>query len=363
MKRIISVIASFALAASLSLALAQNQDFDKYWYLQVQGGAAHTVGEAAFGDLISPAAAISVGYRFSPVFGVRLNGNGWQGKGAVNDGVNHVYKYNFIEGAVDLTADLASIFAGYKFDRTLNPYLLVGVAGNYAFNNDEANDLSALFQASENYLWQDSKFLAAARAGVGLDIRLSDAVALNLESTTSFIDDHFNSKKGSKVDFQIRALAGLTFSFGKAKPAPAPVVVPPAPAPKPAPKPEPEPEPQPEPEEVVEVVPEFESLTRNVLFVINKYDISDSERVKIAEVVEALKANPDTKVRVSGYADKSTGTPKRNEFLSQKRAEAVAAAIEEAGISSDRIITEYFGDTVNPFDTPEANRVAVCLVK
>ena len=32
-------------------------------------------------------------------------------------------------------------------------------------------------------------------------------------------------------------------------------------------------------------------------------------------------------------------------------------------IDKDRIITEYFGDTVNPFETPELNRVAVCLVK
>ena len=109
--------------------------------------------------------------------------------------------------------------------------------------------------------------------------------------------------------------------------------------------------------------PAFESLQRNVLFIIDKWDIRESEQYKIDEVVEALKANPDTKVRVSGYADKDTGTAKRNMFLSQKRSEVVAQAIMDAGIEKDRIITEYFGDTVNPFDTPEENRVAVCLVK
>ena len=143
--------------------------------------------------------------------------------------------------------------------------------------------------------------------------------------------------------------------MGKAKPAPAPVVVPPAPAPQP--------EPEPVVEEPVVVEPAFESLTRNVLFIINKWDIRECEQIKIDEVVEALKANPDTKVRVSGYADKATGTAKRNLFLSQKRSEVVAAAIVAAGIDEDRIITEYFGDTVNPFETPEENRVAVCLVK
>ncbi len=50
-------------------------------------------------------------------------------------------------------------------------------------------------------------------------------------------------------------------------------------------------------------------------------------------------------------------------FLSQKRAEVVAQAIIDAGIDKERVTTEYFGDTVNPFETPEQNRVAVCVVK
>ncbi len=355
MKRILTILASVALVASLSVANAQKKEFDPYWFMQLQAGAAHTVGETSFGDLISPSAAVSLGYRFSPVFGARLNVNGWQGKGAI-PGPTTVYKYNYVEGGLDLMADVASIFAGYKSDRTLNPYIFGGLGLNYGFGNDEANDLKSRFPNNANYLWDGGKAMFAGRAGAGLNIRLTDALALNLEGNCSFIDDHFNSKEGSKADFQIKAVAGLTFSFGKAKPAPAPL---PAPAPAPVVR-EPEPEPEPEP---VEVVPAFESLTRNVLFVINTWDIRDSERVKIDEVVEALKANPDTKVRVSGYADKATGTAKRNKFLSQKRAEGVAEAIAEAGIAKDRIITEYFGDTVNPFETPEENRVAVCLVK
>lgn len=356
MKRILTIIASLALVASLSVANAQKKDFDPYWFMQIQGGAAHTVGETSFGDLISPSAAVSLGYQFSPVFGARLNVNGWQGKGALT-GPTTVYKYNYVEGGLDLMVDIASIFGGYKFDRTLNPYLFGGVGLNYGFGNDEANDLKSRFPDGAKYLWDGGKAMIAGRAGLGLNIRLTDALALNLEGNCSFIDDHFNSKEGSKADFQIKALAGLTFSFGKAKPAPAPL---PAPAPAPVVKPEPEPEPEPEP---VAVVPAFESLTRNVLFIINKWDIRDSEQLKIDEVVEALKANPDTKVRVSGYADKATGTAKRNKFLSQKRAEVVSEAIVNAGIDKDRIITEYFGDTVNPFETPEENRVAVCLVK
>ena len=131
----------------------------------------------------------------------------------------------------------------------------------------------------------------------------------------------------------------------------------------PAPAPEPAPAPVVKKEEPVIVEPAFESLQRNILFIINKWDIRPSEQLKIDEVVAALKENPGTKVRISGYADKATGTAKRNQFLSEKRSEIVAQAIIDAGIDKDRIITEYFGDTVNPFETPELNRVAVCLVK
>ena len=359
MKRIISILASVALVASLSVANAQKKDFDPYWFLQIQGGAAETIGETNWVDLLSPSGAISLGYQFSPVFAARLNANAWQGKGAINVGQAEVYKYNYVEGALDLMADLASLFGGYKFDRTINPYIFGGVGVNYAFNNDEANALKANFPTN-NYLWEGKSISPALRAGLGFNIRLSDAVALNLEGNSSFINDHFNSKVGSKADFQLKALAGLTFSFGKSKPAPAPVVVP---APAPAPAPEPAPAPVVKKEEPVIVEPAFESLQRNILFVINKWDIRPSEQLKIDEVVAALKENPDTKVRISGYADKATGTAKRNQFLSEKRSEIVAQAIVDAGIDKDRIITEYFGDTVNPFETPELNRVAVCLVK
>ncbi len=358
MKRIITILASLALVASLSVANAQKKDFDPYWFLQLQGGVAETVGETVWTDLLSPSGAISLGYQFSPVFATRLNVNAWQGKGAINDGKTEVYKYNYVEGAVDLMADLAALFGGYKSTRTINPYIFGGVGANYAFNNDEANALAKSFPTT-NYLWDPSSISPALRAGLGFNIRLSDAVALNLEGNSSFINDHFNSKKGSKADFQIKALAGLTFSFGKAKPAPAPVVVP---APAPAPVAEPAPAPVVKEEPVIEE-PAFESLQRNIFFVINKWDIRDSEQLKIDEVVAALKDNPGTKVRISGYADKATGTAKRNQFLSQKRSEIVAQAIVDAGIDKDRIITEYFGDTINPFDTPEQNRVAVCLVK
>ena len=55
--------------------------FQKHWFLDLQGGAQYTLGEAKFGDLLSPNVQLGLGYQFSPVFGMRLQANGWQSKG------------------------------------------------------------------------------------------------------------------------------------------------------------------------------------------------------------------------------------------------------------------------------------------
>lgn len=65
----------FALALFPAIASAQTREikeegktvFKPHAYLQLQGGAAHTLGEVSFTDLISPAAAINLGYKFTPV--------------------------------------------------------------------------------------------------------------------------------------------------------------------------------------------------------------------------------------------------------------------------------------------------------
>ena len=68
--------------------------FKPHWFMQVQAGAAHTVGEADFTDLISPAAAVNVGYKFAPAFGARLGVSGWQAKaGWVTPSQTYQYKY------------------------------------------------------------------------------------------------------------------------------------------------------------------------------------------------------------------------------------------------------------------------------
>jgi OmpA-OmpF porin, OOP family len=61
--------------------------------------------------------------------------------------------------------------------------------------------------------------------------------------------------------------------------------------------------------------------------------------MKLGALVAAL---PDAKVRVSGYAD-PRGSVAVNEALSKRRADAVAAVLESAGVSPERMIVEAHG--------------------
>ena len=66
------------LAAAMMMGIsASAQEFNPHWYLQLRGGVAETIGETNFVDLLSPAADLSLGYQFTPVFGLRGNAMGW----------------------------------------------------------------------------------------------------------------------------------------------------------------------------------------------------------------------------------------------------------------------------------------------
>ena len=373
MKRTIITIAASLLAlmpygsfAQESNAGSRSDDFHGHWFIQAQGGIGATVGETKFGDLISPMATVSFGYQFTPVWSLRAGIGGWQGKGALV-GPTQVYKYNFLQGNVDVMVDLCSIFSGYRVSRAVSPYLFAGVGINGSFNNDEAQSLRASFP-SDNLLWDGSKVFPAGRFGVGTGIRISDAVQFNLELNGNFLSDRFNSKRGSAVDWQLGAQAGFTFRIGMKKhrrssAATEPAYTP-APAPAPEPKEEPKPEPKPEPEvkPAPKPAPQAREYRENVYFVIGKYEIRDTESGKIGSVAQKVKSTPGATVVLTGYADAQTGSAKRNMYLSQKRAEAVAAALEEAGVEVSRIKVDYKGDTVAPYGSPEENRVVICIV-
>ncbi|MBD5237309.1 MAG: OmpA family protein [Bacteroidales bacterium] len=105
-------------------------------------------------------------------------------------------------------------------------------------------------------------------------------------------------------------------------------------------------------------------LMSTVRFTINSAKIMPTEEVNIYNMAEWLKANPNEKVMVVGYADKDTGTAEYNLQLSEKRANAVAdALINNYGIDANRLTVKYDGSDVQPYSTNDWNRIVIFTQK
>ena len=344
--------------------------FKKHAFLDLQGGAQYTLGEAKFGDLISPNVQLGLGYQFSPLFGMRLQANGWQSKGGwagfrANPGetpYNATYKFKYVAPGVDFMFNLSNLFCGWNPNRVLNVTAFLGGGANIAWDNDEVNELATTIKNTSaynlEYLWDGTKVRPYGRAGIELAFKVSKSVSLMLEGNANVISDKYNSKKADNPDWYFNALAGLRINLGKSatkkeKP------VEPEPAPAPVQKVE---EPAPAPAPVVEK--KVEEIRRDIFFTINSNKISEKENKKILEVIDFLVKYPEAKVVVTGYADKGTGNDRVNDRIAAKRAAAVVWMLEKRyGIPAERITEESKGARVQPFAENDKNRVSIMIAK
>lgn len=90
------------------------------------------------------------------------------------------------------------------------------------------------------------------------------------------------------------------------------------------------------------IVVEFSS---NVLFGLNKADVSLDASSTLDKLITVLNTYPDTDLEVQGHTD-STGTAEYNQSLSLKRASSAANYLRNHGIASSRITTKGFGKDI-----------------
>ena len=305
---------------------------------------------------LDDAVALNVGYQFAPAWSARVGVSGWQAKGSWV-APRQDYKYKYLQGNVDIVSDLSTLFCGFNPKRVFNGYIFAGAGLNRGFDNDEAVAINAAGYPM-GYLWTEGKFLVAGRLGLGCNLRLNDRLAINIEGNANVLSDKFNSKKAGNADWQFNALVGLTIKFGKGYKEIPPVYYEPEPVVVEQPKPAPVVE-QPQPRKEVVVQP----MKQDIFFALNSAKIQDDQKSKINMLVEYLQKNPSAKVKVTGYADANTGNSKINKTLSEKRAANVAEVLKTKGITPDRIIADSKGDTVQPYKTPEENRVSICIAE
>lgn len=395
------LLSCLMLAGTLSVSAQEAKTeyvHNPYWYIQLQGGAQYTLGETDFKDLISPNVQVSLGRQFSPIFGARLSVNAWQSRAGIDlnsfkyydvvstngghqsaimtrDGGQVKWKWMYVAPGIDFTVNLSNIICGYNPNRLFNVSAFIGGGLNIGWGMDKESNWenAALAQAyykntgnPENisYAWTGTKVRGYGRAGIAADFRVSEAVSLGLEVNANTLSDHYNGKKAKNWDWYFNALAGVKINLGKTHStrtieAPQPVerVV----------------------EKVVEkivekpcppvvatqaVVEKQEPFRRDVFFKIGTTNITKTEAVKVQEVAEYLKANPNAKVEVTGYADIGTGNPRINMSLSKRRANAVFNSLtKKYKIAASRIKVDFKGDTIQPFAKEADNRVAICIAE
>lgn len=373
------IIMLFALTLATVTTQAQTTRdsvaFEPHWFVQPQVGVGYHVGEAKFSKLLSPAAQLSVGRQFSPVFGLRLGASGWEGRNWQTHPVAE-YKWNYVQANLDATVSLTNLIWGWDADRKWNVYGLAGVGLNIAFKNDDANRLAAMNESAGipalanggfEKLWDGTKLFPAGRIGGGIEYALSERVALGLEYNANVLPDKWNSKKGKSdnMDWQQNLLVGVKIALGPTRKhitieEPAPVV-----EPEPVVEQKPEPiveKPKPvvvETKTVVETVPDMPEV--KVYFAANSSTLTPAESEKLQPVADYLKKYADKNVVISGYAS-TDGQKAYNQRLSNRRAKAVKRWLIDNGIDAARIKAEGKGE-VNLGSRKESRAAATISIE
>lgn len=351
-----------------------------HWFLEIQGG----VGMLPFGeannkasltDRIYPIVQLGLGQWHEPWFATRVQLGGWNMKGFVMDaaGANQAYNNLFAVAHYDFMFDVVNYFAKYNAKRVFHLVPYVGLGAGYKHHTTTGGAFGDVFDATKRVAGATTNdFGGVVDAGVIFKFRLGRRVDLNLEAQMLATKTNMmgTSWKKQGADLMAFATAGLGFNLGK----PEWDVLTPMDwalvndlngqinnlraenaelAKRPASCPE---CPEVEPTQTTEV----KTVVSNVVyFRIASAKIDQNQYINIYNTARYALEN-NSKIYVVGYADEATGNPSINMTLSERRAKAVAKAlVEKYGVSEDMIEVDFKGDTVQPYETNEWNRVVI----
>ena len=335
---------------------AQEYDYKPYPYnfAGVQAGAQMMLLNYDHLKLITPIGGAYFGSMLSPYYGIRLSAQGAWSKMGFKP-MDEALDYKYVTGSFDVLFNVSNLFTKNLYHR-FHTFIIGGVGMTYAWDFDNVPLMATK-------PWNERRYTTNWRVGVMEEMNLSKHLAVNLEVDLNNLNDRLIGPVKGRNDWQLVGMLGLTYKFGlkknykKTQPA---AQTTPAVAVQPAARPQ---QPVPTAAKVVKKAPEkafvAEKNEIDVFFNLGKSSITPESEAKIKALGEWLKTRSNTKVVVTGYADKGTGTAEGNEKVSKARAESVAKElVEKYGFDANQIVVDYKGDTVQPYDENDLNRLA-----
>lgn len=377
---------SLVLASSLFVANAQEKEECKKKSSNIYVGAGIGAMSVINSGLNSPTLNlnIKVGKYITPVWGIRAEVAGlWQ---SLETQEHNYYDYckKFVEFNLDGTLSLTNLFMKYDANRKLNVYAFAGPTMNISsavsatqstkqnieiqYPNIEQSETSQVIQGTvnkgepqteRNYKTDGAKARIGATAGLGIDFNLNNKWAINVESRFGVSPSIFGWGSDCRTaEATGRLTIGAKYTFNGVnfckpvsektiekivekeviKEVPVEII-----------------------KEIIKEVPAEAAAA--IFFKIGKSEISEEGMVNIKLMAKTMKANPTTKYKVAGFADKGTGSVAGNQTLSEKRAQAVYDALIAEGISADRLEKVGMGGTDPMFESGYLNRVVILEVK
>lgn len=92
----------------------------------------------------------------------------------------------------------------------------------------------------------------------------------------------------------------------------------------------------------------------NVYFETNKWNVRTESRAELDGLIDVLKANPNLRIEVAGHADQR-GSASYNQWLSNKRSNAVRDYLIKNGVSASQLEVKGYGED-SSFPTLDENR-------
>lgn len=277
-----------------------------------------------------------VGYGFGNGFRAELEGgHRYNGLGYVTgDGGNRGGSLGMTTVMVNGLYDINPALIGLPY-YGVTPHLGLGLGWARARFNDAGPYNGNIISGHDDLL--------AFQGIAGVDYAVTSNIKVNLDyrllGTTrgTFAVSNGATTKSSFTDQAV--LLGVRYEFNAPPPPPPP---PPAPAPMPTPAVAPAPAPEPQ-------------RSFQVFFDFNKANVSDTAAQTVQQAADLARQGHPIAIKVTGHAD-TVGTAAYNQKLSERRADAVKAALVADGVPDTEIQTLGVGKTDLLVPTPDGVR-------